>query len=295
MASGLLAVAASALACSPTAPSRSSEPVVISVLPATGSTAGGTSLTISGSGFQPGATVTLSGAATTATVLNERLITAITPASSVARAVDVIVTNPGGKTGGLTGAYSYVAVSPPIVERIEEGVGSTAGGAPFRISGTGFQTHPTLTFGTVPVQVTLFQNSLFGLTPPHEAGTVDLVVTNADGQTGTLTGGYVFVQPGSLDFNGEWEGGAGSEGEVPLTFSIRGNRLIALACGGVAYGPPAHTVPVVSTAAVVDGQFSLTADDGTVTGRIVSPGQATGTLEVAVCPTGITYWYATKK
>ena len=80
---------------------------VTGLTPSFGPTAGGTILTIVGSGFVSGATVTVGGlAATGVTVVNATTIQATTPAHSAAT-VDVAVTIPGPQTGTLTGAFTY--------------------------------------------------------------------------------------------------------------------------------------------------------------------------------------------
>ena len=88
----------------------SSVPVITSVSPATGAAAGGTLVTISGSGFT--GTVSTTGVkfggtnATSFNVINDSLISAVTPAHS-AGAVDVLVTNGVGPSTTGTGAYTY--------------------------------------------------------------------------------------------------------------------------------------------------------------------------------------------
>lgn len=85
-------------------------PTVDSVDVATGPTLGGTSVTITGSGFQDGAAVTFDGVAATSVVWNsDTSITAVTPAGS-AGAVDVVVTNYLGLPGTLVGAFTYYVV-----------------------------------------------------------------------------------------------------------------------------------------------------------------------------------------
>lgn len=99
---------------SPSGPSRILPPeqpppaalAVTAVSPSRGVTLGGTLVTINGRGFEPGATVTLDGVATNATVKHSQQIVAQTAAHS-AGAVDVVVTNPGGQTVRLTGAFTY--------------------------------------------------------------------------------------------------------------------------------------------------------------------------------------------
>ena len=84
-------------------------PTVGAVDPASGTTAGGTSVTITGTGFVSGLTVTFGGnLATNVTVLNSTSLTATTPAGA-AGTVAVAVTNPDGLTGTLLSAYTYVA------------------------------------------------------------------------------------------------------------------------------------------------------------------------------------------
>src|SRR5437016_13781897 len=70
--------------------------VVTSVTPNTGPTAGGTAVTIGGSGFLATTSVTFGGtAATSVVVVNNNTITAVTPAHA-AGAVNVVVTNCSG-------------------------------------------------------------------------------------------------------------------------------------------------------------------------------------------------------
>ncbi|HEX5736740.1 MAG TPA: alkaline phosphatase family protein [Blastocatellia bacterium] len=95
--------------------STSPTPVVSSVTPNTGPTAGGTSITINGSGFTTGATVIIGGVpATNVTVAGGTTITALTPAHA-AGAVDVMVTNTNGLSTTLTGGFTYVLPSGETV------------------------------------------------------------------------------------------------------------------------------------------------------------------------------------
>jgi hypothetical protein len=80
---------------------------VAGVTPSFGSTTGGTLLTIVGSSFQSGATVSVGGvAATGVVVVNSATLTATTGAHS-AGAVDVVVTNPDTQSATLTGGFTY--------------------------------------------------------------------------------------------------------------------------------------------------------------------------------------------
>jgi hypothetical protein len=74
-------------------------PTISSVFPNAGGTAGGTSVSISGTGFAPGAAVTFGGASASNVITNsETLISATTPAHNPG-VVDVVVTQPRWKRG----------------------------------------------------------------------------------------------------------------------------------------------------------------------------------------------------
>lgn len=86
---------------------------VTGILPRSGSVVGATPVTISGSGFVAGATVTFGGtAATSVVVVNSTMITALTPAKSTGK-VNLVVTNPGGAAMTLTDAFFYMPVDAP--------------------------------------------------------------------------------------------------------------------------------------------------------------------------------------
>src|SRR5262249_27871151 len=90
-------------------------PTLSGISPASGPTTGNTSVSITGTGFASGATVTIGGSpATQITVTSSTTITATSPAHS-AGAADVTVSNPGGQAGTLTGGFTYVAPPPPSV------------------------------------------------------------------------------------------------------------------------------------------------------------------------------------
>lgn len=83
-------------------------PVVAEVSPAAGSTAGGTSVTITGSNFSGASSVTFGGIGAAAfTVVNTTIITATTPAHP-AGAVNVVVTTPSGSSTGGLSLFAFV-------------------------------------------------------------------------------------------------------------------------------------------------------------------------------------------
>lgn len=184
-----------------TPPIVSPAPTVTSVTPNSGTTNGGTSVAIAGTGFLAGATVRLGGtAATTQTVVNSTLITATTPAHA-AGAVSVVVTNTDTQTGTLANGYTYTvppAPNPvPTVTAVAPNTGVTTGGTAVTITGTGFLTGATVTFGgTLASGVTVVNGTtITASTPAHAAGAVNVVVINTDAKSGTLTNGYTYTTP----------------------------------------------------------------------------------------------------
>jgi IPT/TIG domain len=297
----LLALVGLSLGCDATSPSGPS-PVpgatptafaVGSIAPNAGVPGGATVVMIFGSGFQSGATVTLGGTAMNATVTSSTTIVARTPAHAPG-AVDVVVTNPNGQSGTLSGAYTYADAPPvpaPTVAAVVPTIGSTGGGTPVAITGTGFDgsgsgSAVVVRFGETTIEALHVTSSLILLTTPaHVAGSLDVVVTNPDGQTGRLAGAYTYASPQSFDFNGTWRG---EHDGTPIRFTIEKDRLTRVGCGTSA------TVTLSPTVPVTNGEFSFSRDDGiAVSGRIVSGSAATGTINIAPCTAA--RWFAERE
>jgi hypothetical protein len=182
------------------------------------------------------------------------------------------------------------AAAPSILS-ITPRSGSTAGYTPMRITGTGFQSGATITLDGATLQGRFENRSnarLYLQTPSHPAGTVDVLVTNPDGQTNRLTGGYTYVSPESFDFNGNWSGVGRTDHHTPIRFTIKNNRLVSLSCDTFT------TLMFSPRPAVTNGEFSVSQDNGiAVAGRIVSDSAAVGIVNLARCPT--TRWSATRQ
>jgi formylglycine-generating enzyme required for sulfatase activity len=87
-------------------------PVIDSVTPSFGPTAGGTTITILGSALEGATGVTVRGvAATSVTVVSETTVTAVTPPGALG-AANVQVITPGG-TATLSGGFTYGNAPPP--------------------------------------------------------------------------------------------------------------------------------------------------------------------------------------
>ena len=169
-------------------------PTVASINPNAGPVAGGTAVTITGTGFLAGATVSLGGtAATNVNVVGSTSITATTPAHT-AGSVSVVVTNTDAQSGTLTNGYTYRNPAPTVTS-ITPNTGTTAGGTSVTIAGTGFATGATVSIGgTAATAVNVVSStSITAITPAHTSGAANVVVTNSDAQAGTLTNGYTYT------------------------------------------------------------------------------------------------------
>ena len=103
-----------------------SGPSVTGILPKAGSANGFKSVTISGSNFESGATVTIGGtAATNVVIVNSTTITATTP-THASGASTVTVNNPAGGGSGSFNSYTFVSPSAFTDDPIIAGAGGTS-------------------------------------------------------------------------------------------------------------------------------------------------------------------------
>lgn len=173
-------------------------PIVDSITPDSGPLDGGTEVTIVGSNFRTGLTVTIGGvAATNVQRTSPTEITAVTPAGA-AGSVDVVVTNNDTQSGTLEDGFTYVPA--PTVTSLDPEVGSVDGGTVVEITGTGFSQGATVFFDADQATDVVVDSdtTLYATTPAHEPGWVDVKVENSDGQEGIKLMAYeyrVFSDP----------------------------------------------------------------------------------------------------
>src|SRR5262249_36754036 len=104
-------------------------PALPAARPPTGSTAGGTRVVLTGSGFTGASNVTFGGVPASFTINSDSQITAMSPAEA-AGVVDVQVTTPSGTSAvGTADHFTYTAAPAPVVSGLTPASGRTAGGA----------------------------------------------------------------------------------------------------------------------------------------------------------------------
>jgi len=166
-------------------------PTVTGVAPISGTTAGGTSVVVTGTGFTTANNVkfgTTANATGAMTVDSDTQITVTSPAHA-AGLIDITVTTPGG-TSATGAADRFTFVAPPAVTLVSPTVGTTAGGTTVVVTGSGFTGANNVKFGltaNATGQMTVNSDTQITVTsPPGGAGTIDITVTTPIGTSPTL-------------------------------------------------------------------------------------------------------------
>ncbi|WTB83885.1 IPT/TIG domain-containing protein [Streptomyces cellulosae] len=159
-------------------------PTVSTVAPGSGTTAGGTSVTLTGTNFTGATAVRFDGVnAPSFTVNSATQITTVTPAHPAGTA-SVTVTTPGGTSSAST----YVYLSQPTLTSLTPAQGPAGSGIVVTLSGTNLTTATAVRFGTTLAQfVVVSPTRIEAVTPPGAAGPVTVTVTTPAGTSNGLT------------------------------------------------------------------------------------------------------------
>jgi IPT/TIG domain len=185
----------------------------------------------------------------------------------------------------------------PTILSVTPSIGSIGGGAAITITGAGLLPGIRVAFGATNVAARFGPNldRIFVTTPSHAPGSVDVVVTNVDGQNGVAIGAYTFAAPESFDVNGNWRGVSfAGDYDEPFTFTVVNGAVVDITCstsGLVRLSPPAP---------IIQGEFSFGGEDGVaISGRILAPNEAMGVVNVGpvgnVRPCVGAEWHAAKE
>ena len=254
-------------------------PTVTGLSPASGTTTGGTSVTITGTGFT-GVTglagVTFGGTnATSYTVNSDTQITVVAPSGS-AGAVHVIVTNGGNSsTAGAADQYTYVTPTPTVTN-VSPPSGTTAGGTSVVITGTNFSGTTGLagvTFGgnNATSYTVNSATQITAVAPSGSAGTVDIIVTNAGVSSAAVAADhYTYVAPTPTVTNVSPSLGTTAGGTSVVITGTNFSGTTGLA--GVTFGG------ANATSYTVDSATQITA---------VAPSRSAGTVDVIVTNAGV--------
>jgi hypothetical protein len=227
-------------------------PAIASLDPNAGPTAGGQTVTISGSDLT-GGQVTIGGNSVSASCTADAC-TFTTPPGA-AGTVPVVVTTAGGTSSSLP--YTYVAA--PALTSLDPNSGPTAGGQTVTISGSDL-TSGQVTIGGNPVSALCTADACTFVTPAHAAGAVSVVVTSAGGASNSLP--YTYVAAPSISSVSPNSGP--TSGGTPVT--VRGANLAG--------------------ATVKIGGTTVTANCSATTCTFVTPAHAAGAVSVEASTAG---------
>src|SRR5262249_5415565 len=241
-------------------------PDVSSIAPTQGAQGATVPVTIGGTGFLEGATVSLSGTgmrASNVTVISATQITAtLTLASSAtADARNVTVTNSDGGKGTLAGAFSVTAPTIAITS-VTPNQGVPGATVPVTITGAGFVTGATLSAGAditvsnLTVASSTNMTATLTIAAGAATGPRGVTVTNPGGGNATFSQGFTVVSGVTVTSLSPDKGTAATA--VPVTIQGRGFATGA-AIGLSGTGVSASGVTVVSTTQI---SATLTAATG---------------------------------
>jgi hypothetical protein len=284
-------------------------PTVTGLTPASGPTGGGTTVTVTGTGFTTATAVEIGGTSASFVVVGDTELVVITPASGPG-AIDLTVASGGGTSAtSLADEFSYVG--PPTITSLSPTSGITTGGTAVTITGTGFTTATDVNFGAASAATfVVVSNTEITGTTPGGLGTVDATVTNAGGTSATSAADqFTYVAPptiGSLSpSSGPAAGGTAVSitgtgfgpaatvdfGTTAATAVVFGSStlLVAVAPAGSGVADVTVTMPVATSATSANDQFTFVAPSGPAITSVTPPnGAVTGGTVVTITGTGFT-------
>ena len=163
-------------------------PTITSISPASGTTAGGTAVTITGTNLSSPASVLFDGLACTSVVSSATQITCFTPAH-VAGTAEVVVTTAFGSNTTAGTANDFVYTTGPTITNLSVTSGTCNGATVLTITGTNFTSSGmTVKFGTVTATFNYTSStSMTVVAPAQGAGVVDVSVTTPSGTSPNTT------------------------------------------------------------------------------------------------------------
>ena len=213
-------------------------PVVSSLSPTSGPATGGTSVTLTGTGFTGTTGVTFGGTAATGVTINSDTSLTVTTPAKATGAVTVAVTN-GIGTGSLSSGYTYVQASQTIT---------------FANPGAqNYGTTPTLTATASSGQTVTFTSATTGICTITSGGALTFVTTgtctiNAD-QAGNAT--YLAAPQAQQSFT--------------VNAVVPGAPTIGTATAGTGQASVSFTAPASTGGASISG-YTVTSSPGGFTG-----------------------------
>jgi hypothetical protein len=242
-------------------------PTVSGVSPSAGPTAGGTTVTITGTNLSNAAAVDFGTTAVTSfTSDSATQIVLLDPAGNTGT-VNVTVTTAGG-TSATSSADQFTFLAAPTVSGVSPSAGPTAGGTTATITGTNLSNATAVDFGTTAV--TRFTSDsatqIVLLDPAGKAGTVDVTVTTAGGTSATSSADqFTYVAAPTVS------------GVSPSRGPTGGGTTVTITGTNLANATAVHFGKTVASNVISDSATQIV---------VVSPAGKTGTVDVTVTTAG---------
>lgn len=183
-------------------------PTVSTVSPTRGPAAGGTEVTLTGTNFAAGVSVSVDSLTAPVVSFTPTQLVVRMPAHAPA-AAGLIVTNPDSQSVIPTASYTYVE-GGPAVTYVLPAAGPIAGGNTVTIVGSGFS-NSAVFFGATPATVlTRTAQMMTVRVPARAASTVGVLVRKGDGLATTLPSAYTYEDPNAPFVRYFAEGASGS-------------------------------------------------------------------------------------
>jgi hypothetical protein len=244
-------------------------PVVTAVAPDAGTALGGTTVTITGTGFTNVVYVSFGGYAAQSFKINsDSSITAVSPALYYDGTVDVTVQTLASGWSATSPADQFTYADPvPTVTGVSPSTGSAVGGDTVTITGSGFSNAYDVSFGGFSASFSVNSDgSITAVTPAGTDGTVDVTVSTVGGTSATSTADqFTYADPVPT-----------VTGVSPSTGSAAGGDAVTITGSGFT---SAYDVSFggVSASFTVNSDGSITA---------VTPAGNPGTVDVTVSTVG---------
>lgn len=159
---------------------------ITGITPNTGLSSGGSSVTVTGSGFSGVTGVTFGGvAATSYQVLSTSSLTAVAPPHAPGNTeIQVLSSQGNSPLKPALDTFTYL-LARPAISSLSSSAGPTTGGGSLVIQGANFYSVSAISFGgTFATSFTVNSPTQITATiPAHAAGTVDITITNSAGSS----------------------------------------------------------------------------------------------------------------
>jgi hypothetical protein len=162
-------------------------PTITQVSPASGSAAGGTLVTVTGTNLSFLSGVAFGSQPAFFSNVTSTSFEAVAPAGT--GTVDITATTAGGTSAtGTADRFAYTAASAPAVTAVSPASGPTNGGTTVTITGTNLAFATAVDFGSKAAEVTGDSATSVTALSPAGTGTVDITVTTPAGTSATGSG-----------------------------------------------------------------------------------------------------------